>query len=106
MSEKPAVDDIHCAGCLVKERRIAQLTDENEALKEARDVEWRKFVATTKNEQIATLKQKWEDAVAENEALRKYVQHHYQCDSHNEPPIYPCTCGLEALLKGEENKDV
>jgi len=25
---KPAVDDIHCAGCLVKERRVAKLKDE------------------------------------------------------------------------------
>ena len=25
---KPAVDDIHCAGCLVKERRVAELKDE------------------------------------------------------------------------------
>ena len=29
---KPAVDDIHCAGCLVKERRVAKLKRENEHL--------------------------------------------------------------------------
>ena len=30
---KPAVDDIHCAGCLVKERRVAKLKRENERLR-------------------------------------------------------------------------
>ncbi len=36
MSEhKATVDDIHCAGCLVKDNCIAQLKAENEALRGA-----------------------------------------------------------------------
>jgi hypothetical protein len=42
---------------------------------------------------------------AENEALRKFASHHYQCDWHNQPPIYPCTCGLDALLAGATPED-
>ena len=33
MSEKAVVDDIHCAGCLVKEKRIAQLKADNGILR-------------------------------------------------------------------------
>jgi hypothetical protein len=32
MTEKAVVDDVHCAGCLVKEKRITQLKEENNVL--------------------------------------------------------------------------
>ena len=40
---------------------------------------------------------------AENEKLKKYVQHKADCLVYNRAGLYSCNCGLDGLLKGGDD---